>query len=64
VTFAGGTFELTVNNLTVKPGSTGYLSANFAAVTTVPDGGSAVALLGIALAGIEGVRRVIGSRKA
>ena len=32
--------------------------------TTVPDGGSAVALLGIALAGIEGVRRMIGARKA
>ena len=30
----------------------------------VPDGGSAVALLGIALAGIEGARRLIGSRKA
>jgi hypothetical protein len=31
---------------------------------SVPDGGSAVALLGIALAGIEGVRRLIGARKA
>ena len=30
----------------------------------VPDGGSAVALLGIALAGIEGVRRFLGARKA
>jgi hypothetical protein len=30
----------------------------------VPDGGSAVALLGIALAGIEGLRRMIGARKA
>ena len=29
-----------------------------------PDGGSAVALLGIALAGIEGLRRMIGARKA
>jgi hypothetical protein len=29
-----------------------------------PDGGSAVALLGIALAGMEGVRRVIRARKA
>ena len=32
--------------------------------TAVPDGGSAVALLGIALAGIEGARRLIRSRKA
>lgn len=30
---------------------------------TVPDGGSAVALLGIALAGIEGARRVFRARK-
>jgi hypothetical protein len=32
--------------------------------TTVPDGGSAVALLGIALTGIEAGRRLIRSRKA
>jgi hypothetical protein len=32
--------------------------------TALPDGGSAVALLGIALAGIEGMRRVIRARKA
>ena len=31
---------------------------------TVPDGGSAVALLGIALAGIEGARRIFRARKA
>jgi VPDSG-CTERM motif len=30
---------------------------------TVPDGGSAVALLGIALAGVEGVRRMFRARK-
>jgi hypothetical protein len=36
----------------------------FANTTAVPDGGSAVALLGIALAGIEGARRLIRSRKA
>jgi hypothetical protein len=34
------------------------------AAGNAPDGGSAVALLGIALAGIEGVRRVIRARKA
>jgi hypothetical protein len=31
---------------------------------TVPDGGSAVALLGLALTGLEGVRRMVGARKA
>jgi len=31
---------------------------------TVPEGGSAVALLGIALAGIEGVRRALRARRA
>jgi len=35
-----------------------------AASGSIPDGGSAVALLGIALVGIEGVRRVIRARKA
>jgi hypothetical protein len=35
-----------------------------AATGTLPDGGSAVALLGIALAGIEGARRVLRARKA
>jgi hypothetical protein len=33
-------------------------------VPNVPDGGSAVALLGIAMAGIEGARRMIRARKA
>jgi hypothetical protein len=33
-------------------------------VTTVPDGGSAVALLGVALTGIEGLRRVLRRRSA
>jgi len=32
--------------------------------TTVPDGGSAVALLGIALTGIEGARRLLRARRA
>lgn len=31
---------------------------------TVPDGGSAVALLGLALGGLEGLRRVVNARKA
>jgi hypothetical protein len=32
--------------------------------TTVPDGGSTVAFLGMALAGLEGVRRMVRGRKA
>jgi hypothetical protein len=36
--------------------------SNIAAPGTVPDGGSAVALLGIALVGIEGARRLIHAR--
>jgi hypothetical protein len=35
---------------------------NSATVTTVPDGGSAVALLGIALAAIEGLRRALRTK--
>jgi hypothetical protein len=35
----------------------------FVASSSTPDGGSAVALLGIALTGIEGVRRMIRARK-
>jgi hypothetical protein len=37
-------------------------SAEFS--TTVPDGGSTVAFLGMALAGLEGVRRMVRGRKA
>ena len=41
------------------------VSGSFNFITTsVPDGGSAVALLGVALTGIEGVRRVIRRRRA
>jgi protein with PEP-CTERM/exosortase system signal len=32
--------------------------------TSVPDGGSTIALLGVALGGIEGVRRMLRARKA
>ena len=35
-----------------------------ASTTAVPDGGSTVALLGLALAGVEGVRRTLAARKA
>jgi hypothetical protein len=59
------------DNTSATWGLTGSLLNGFtfsAHITTgapgVPDGGSAVALLGIALAGIEGARRVIRARKA
>lgn len=44
----------------------GQSGQNFSFITSsaVPDGGSAVALLGVALTGIEGVRRVIRRRRA
>jgi hypothetical protein len=42
----------------------GPYTASFFSDVDVPDGGSAVALLGIALAGIEGARRVLRARKA
>ena len=45
-------------------GFTFTLSSSTTGTIGVPDGGSAVALLGIALAGIEGARRLIRSRKA
>ena len=44
---------------------TATFTFNSSSVTSVvPDGGSAVALLGIALAGIEGARRMLRARKA
>jgi VPDSG-CTERM motif len=42
----------------------GFKFTATSSTSTVPDGGSAVALLGIALAGIEGARRMIRARKA
>ena len=67
-----GTGILSGNGFTPTPGtwtfstqdSSGVPKANFSfssdtSATAVPDGGSAVALLGIALAGIEGARRLI-----
>jgi hypothetical protein len=41
----------------------GKFTLSSSTTTSLPDGGSAVALLGIALAGIEGARRLIRSRK-
>src|ERR1700676_2603638 len=74
-----GTFTLTLHSLSgITPETHDYTSldqsasnggdskaiGSIAGPRTIPDGGSAVALLGIALAGIEGLRRMIGARKA
>jgi hypothetical protein len=69
-----GTLSGTNGSVTVPAGDqTGFIditagAANIllesATVSTVPDSGSAVALLGIALAGIEGVRRALRARRA
>jgi VPDSG-CTERM motif len=68
-----GTGTITGNMFDPTPGSWHFTTQDpaaasqfsFSAATgTVPDGGSAVALLGIALAGIEGARRVLRARKA
>jgi len=59
----GTVFTLVVNNTAVTAGSSSFVTGHIV-LLTVPDGGSAVALLGIALAGIEGLRRKIGARKA
>jgi hypothetical protein len=66
-----GTGTLHITNFTDTPGSWVF-TANQKSDTfsfsssngTVPDSGSAVALLGIALAGIEGVRRALRARRA
>jgi hypothetical protein len=60
---SGEVFTLTVNNTSVTAGTSTFVTGQIT-VVSVPDGGSAVALLGIALAGIEGLRRKIGARKA
>lgn len=55
-----GLWEFTINNVSGNP----QTNFSFTASTAAPDGGSAVALLGIAMAGIGGLRRFIRSRKA
>jgi hypothetical protein len=44
-------------------GRTGTIFSFSANGVTVPDGGSAIALLGVALVGVEGARRMIRARK-
>jgi len=77
-TLSGATLIGTITNadgsVTIPAGDqTGFIditagAANIhlesATISSVPDSGSAVALLGIALAGIEGVRRAFRARKA
>lgn len=69
-----GTGTISGNGFDATPGTWAFSTQNasggpqskfsFSATTTAPDGGSAVALLGIALAGIEGARRIVRARKA
>jgi hypothetical protein len=77
-TLTGATLLGTITNadgsVTIPAGDqTGFIditagAANIllesATISSVPDSGSAVALLGIALAGIEGVRRALRARRA
>jgi hypothetical protein len=56
----GGVFDISFL-INPKGGAAGGTASFF---SDVPDTGSAVALLGIALAGIEGARRMIRTRKA
>jgi hypothetical protein len=59
-TISGNGFTPTAGNFTFSsqnPGSHGQFSFSASGTTSVPDGGSAVALLGIALTGIEVLRR-------
>jgi hypothetical protein len=61
----GGAHILGTWSMNGTGGSNFQYGANFTFVsTTVPDGGSAVALLGVALTGIEGFRRVLRRRSA
>jgi hypothetical protein len=53
-----------IDQSTSNPGTDSMAIGTVSGPATVPDGGSAVALLGIALAAVEGARRVLGSRKA
>jgi len=64
-TGTAGTWMFTANDPNLgTPRSTRFAFSAGTTAAAIPDGGSAVALLGIALAGIEGARRLIGSRKA
>lgn len=65
VTISGGPNAGTYGGTWAMNGTGSGFKYSFSFVTTtVPDGGSAVALLGIALTGIEAGRRLIRSRKS
>ncbi len=55
-TFAGGTFRFFVDDLTLRPGVTN-VDLTGGAFAQVPEGGSTVALLGMALVAAAAVRR-------
>ena len=61
-TFNGGSFAFFVNDLNVEPNVTAVLSGGVvgAQVARVPEGGSTVALLGMAMVGAAALRRKFG----
>jgi hypothetical protein len=59
-----GTWSFTISNSTGAPHSSFAFTFANSQTAVAPDSGSAVALLGIALAGIEGVRRALRARRA
>ncbi len=61
-TFTGGSFGFFVNDLNVEPNVTATLSGGVigAQVARVPEGGSTVALLGMAMVGAAALRRKFG----
>jgi len=58
------THQYTSLDQSASNGGDSMAIGNVTGPRTVPDGGSAVALLGIALAGLEGARRLIRARKS
>jgi hypothetical protein len=66
-TITGNGFDVTAGSwhfTTQNPSARGVFSFSAATGTSdVPDGGSAVALLGIAFVGLEGLRRMLRARK-
>ena len=59
-----GTWSFTISNSNGLPRPTFAFTFANSQTAVAPDSGSAVALLGIALAGIEGVRRALRARKS